>query len=51
MTIGWWYMIFDWWDWALLWKWKTMFKVWIISIVIALSSWLLVKLVVYLLYT
>lgn len=51
MTVWGGYMIFDWWDWALLWKWKTMFKVWIIAVSIALASWILVKFVAYLLYT
>ena len=50
MTIGWWYMIFYHWQDELLSKWKNIFSVWLIALVIALSSWLLVRLVSYFLY-
>ncbi len=50
MTIGWWYMIFHMWEESLLSRWKTIFMWGLISLVVALSAWLLVQLVTYLLY-
>ena len=50
ITIGWGYMIFHSWEESLLTRWKTMLKYWVISLVIALSSWIMVKLVTWLLY-
>ncbi len=50
MTIGWWYMIIYHWQDELLSKWKSIFLAWIISLVVALSAWLIVNLVVYILY-
>lgn len=51
MTIGWWYMIFAHGQDELLNKWKSIFTAWIISITVALSSWIIMKIVIYLLYT
>jgi hypothetical protein len=50
MTIWAWYMIFAWWQDDILSKWKSIFNAWIIALLVALSSGLLVKLVIYLLY-
>jgi len=50
MTIGWGYMIFHSWEESLLTRWKTMLKYWIVSLIIALSSGVMVKLVTWLLY-
>jgi len=50
MTIWWWYMILNWWEDALLTKWKAIFKAGAIALVIALSSWIIIKLIIYLLY-
>lgn len=50
MTIWAWYMVLHNWDDEMLNKWKKIFKMWIISIVIALSSYLLVELLKNLLY-
>ncbi len=50
MTIGWWYMIIYHWQDELLSKWKSIFLALIISLVVALSAWLIVNLVVYILY-
>lgn len=51
MSIGAWFMIFHHWeDWMLA-KWKTMFTTWITALIIALSSYYLVSLLRYLLYT
>ena len=50
MTIGWWYMIFYHGKDDLLSKWKTIFTAWLIALVVALSAWILVEVVVYILY-
>jgi len=50
MTIGWGFMIFHAWEESHLTKWKTMLKYWIISLVLALASWIMVKMVNWLLY-
>lgn len=50
MTIGWAYMIIYAWQDDLLSKWKTIFKTWLIALSVALLSWLLIKLVSFLLY-
>lgn len=50
MTIGWWYMIFHMWEESLLSRWKTIFIWGLISLVVALSAWILVQLITYLLY-
>jgi len=50
MTIGWAYMIFSNWQDELLKKWKSIFMAWIIWIIIALASWLIMRVVIYLLY-
>lgn len=50
MTVGWGYMIFAGWQDDLLNKWKSIFTAWIISLVIALSAWIIMKIVISLLY-
>lgn len=50
MTIGWGYMIMYHGQDELLSKWKSIFNAWLIALAVALSSWLLVKLVAYFLY-
>jgi len=50
MTIGWGYMIMYHGQDELLSKWKAIFNSWLIALVVALSAWILVKLVAYLLY-
>lgn len=50
MTIWWGYMIMHLWQDDMLSKWKSIFKSWLIALVVALWSWLLVKLVAFLLY-
>lgn len=51
MTIWSWYMILHNWEEEVLNKWKRIFKMWIISICIALSSYLLVELVKFIIYS
>lgn len=51
MTIWAWYMILYNWQDDLLSKWKTIFMSGVISLFIALSAWILVKIVAYLLYS
>ncbi len=50
MTVGWWFMVFSHWKDELLNKWKTMFTAWVISLAVALSSWIIMKVVISLLY-
>ena len=50
MTIGWGYMIFYHGQDDLLSKWKTIFSAWLIALAVALSAWILVKVVAYILY-
>lgn len=50
ITIWWTYMIFSGWQDEVLSKWKRIVKMWIISLVIALSSYIIVQLVLTLLY-
>jgi uncharacterized membrane protein (DUF373 family) len=50
MTVGWWYMIFSHGQDELLNKWKGIFTAWLTSLIIALSSWIIIKIVIYLLY-
>ena len=50
MTIGWGYMIFAHGQDELLNKWKSIFSAWIISLVVALWSWIIMKIVISLLY-
>lgn len=50
MTIWWGYMIMNIWQDDMLTKWKSIFKSWLIALAVALWSWLLVKLVTFLLY-
>jgi len=50
MTIWAWYMIFYHGQDELLSKWKTIFTAGIIALVVALSAWILVKIVAYMLY-
>jgi len=50
MTIGWWYMIFAHGQDDLLNKWKSIFTSWLIALVVALSSWIIMKIVISLLY-
>lgn len=50
MTIWWGYMIVNLWKDDLLSKWKSIFQGWLIALSIALMSWLIVKLVAFLLY-
>ncbi len=50
MSIGAWYMIIYHWEEEFLSKWKTIFKAWIISLSVALLSWLIVNFVNYLIY-
>lgn len=51
MTIGGWYMIFHAWEESLLSRWKSIFIYGLVSLAIALSAWIIVQLVTYLLYT
>lgn len=51
MSIWAWYMIFYHWQDEMLSKWKTMFTTWITALIIALTSYYLVSLVRYILYT
>ncbi len=51
MTIGWGYMIFHAGEESLLSRWKSIFIYGLVSLAVALSAWLLVKLVSYILYT
>jgi len=50
MTIGWWYMIFAHGQDELLNKWKGIFTAGLISLIVALSAWIIMKLVIFLLY-
>ena len=50
MTIGWGMMIFHVWQESILTKWKSIFMYWIISLVVALASGIIVQLVTYFLY-
>jgi hypothetical protein len=50
MTIGWWYMIFSHGQDELLNKWKGIFTAWLTSLIIALGSWIIIKVVISLLY-
>lgn len=50
MTIGWGFMIFHAWEETLLTKWKVMLKYWIVSLALALASWIIVKIVNWLLF-
>jgi hypothetical protein len=50
MTIGAGYMIIYHWEEEFLSKWKTIFKAWLISLSVALLSWLIINLVNYLIY-
>lgn len=50
MTVWAWYMITYHWEDELLSKWKTIFKAWIIALVVALSSYYLVSLIRYIIY-
>ena len=50
MTIGWGFMIFHAWEDSILTKWKLMLKYWIISLVLALASWVMVNVVNWLLF-
>lgn len=50
MTIGWWYMIFAHGQDELLNKWKSIFNAWLIALIVALSSSIIMKVVIYLLY-
>ena len=50
MTIGWGYMIFAAWKDEMLSKWKSIFSAWLIALIIALASSIIIKLVIYLLY-
>jgi hypothetical protein len=50
MTVWAWYMITHHWEDELLSKWKTIFKAWIISLVVALSSYYLVSLIRFIIY-
>ena len=50
MTIGWWFMIIYYGQDELLSKWKNIFSSWLIALLVALGSWLIVRLVSYLLY-
>lgn len=50
MTIWWGYMIMNAWQEDMTSKWKSIFKSWLTALVVALWSWLLVKLVAFLLY-
>ena len=50
MTIGWWYMIFAHGQDELLNKWKSIFNAWLIALIVALSSWIIMKFVISLLY-
>ncbi len=50
MTIGWGYMIFAAGQDELLNKWKSIFSAWLISLLIALWSWIIMKTIIFLLY-
>jgi len=50
MTIGWGYMIFHAGEESLLSRWKSIFIYGLVSLVVALSAWIMVKLVSYILY-
>ena len=50
MTIGWGYMIFAAGQDELLNKWKSIFNSWLIALLVALGSWIIMKIVIYLLY-
>lgn len=50
MTVGWWYMIFAHGQDELLNKWKSIFSAWLIALFIALSSWIIIKIIISLLY-
>lgn len=50
MTVWWAYIIFSHGQDELLSKWKSIFNAWIIALVIALASWIIMKAVIYLLY-
>ena len=50
MTVGWGYMIFAHGQDELLNKWKSIFSAWIISLLVALWSWIIMKIVISLLY-
>jgi len=50
MTIGWGYMIFAAGQDELLNKWKSIFNSWLIALLVALASWIIMKLIIYLLY-
>ena len=50
MTIGWWMMIFHAGQESILTRWKWIFVWWVASLAIWLASWLIVKLISYILY-
>lgn len=50
MTVGWWYMIFAHGQDELLNKWKWIFNSWLIALIVALSSWIIIKIVISLIY-
>ena len=50
MTIGWWFMIISYWQEDLINRWKNIFTSWLIALVVALSSWLLVRFISYLVF-
>lgn len=50
MTIGWGYMIFHAGEESLLSRWKSIFMYGLISLAIALSAWIIVQLITYILY-
>ncbi len=51
MTIGWGYMIFHAGEESLLSRWKSIFIYGLVSLAVALSAWIMVKLVSYILYS
>ncbi len=51
MSIWGWYMIFSGGKDELLNKWKSIFIAWIVAMVVALSAWILMKVVIYLVYS
>ncbi len=51
MTLGWWYMIFSHWNDEILGRWKALIIAWIVSIVVALSAWIIMRVTIYLLYS
>jgi len=51
MTIWTWYIVFHNWQDELLSKWKSIFMAWIYAMIVALSSYLLISIVRYILYT